>query len=110
MDEAWLNLEFGSQLRERRKAAGISQDALAEAAGLSRTSVVNIEKGRQGVSLGTLYRLADALACASADLLPRLPEADLSEADLPRIAIGDESVESRQAVMRVMRRAQAGNS
>jgi transcriptional regulator with XRE-family HTH domain len=100
IDDSWLNLAFGTRLRQRRIRAGISQDELAVAAGLSRTSIVNIEQGRQGASLSTLYRLADALACRSADLLPPLPETDL-----PRIAIGDESAESKEAVMRVVRRA-----
>lgn len=81
----------------------MSQASLAVAADLSRTSVVNIEKGRQGVSLGTLYRLAEALACDCADLLPAPPTADLS-----RIAIRDQSTEARRAVMRVIRRAQEG--
>jgi transcriptional regulator with XRE-family HTH domain len=107
MDEARLNLEFGSRLRERRQEAGMSQETLAETAGLSRTSVVNIEKGRQGVSLGTLYRLANALACDCADLLPPPPEGQaIPEIDLPRIAIGDERADSRRAVMRIMQRAQ----
>ena len=101
MEETWLNREFGSRLRERRKKAELSQDGLASAAGLSRTSVVNIERGRQGVSLATIYRLAEALGCASTDLLPPLPETQV-----PRITIGDQSSESRQAVMRVMQRAQ----
>lgn len=95
-----MNTEFGAQLRDRRKKAGMSQDTLAEAAKLSRTSIVNIENGRQGVSLGTLYRLADALACTTADLLPVRPEMTL-----PRIAIGDGSADAKQAVMLVMRRA-----
>ena len=101
MDETWLNQEFGTQLRARRRKARLSQDGLAAASGLSRTSVVNIEKGRQGVSLGTLYRLARALACDTSELLPPIPTSDL-----PRITIGDESAETKQAVMRVMRRAQ----
>lgn len=65
-----LLAEFARNLRGRRDAAGISQESLAERASLSRTSIVNIEKGRQGVSLGTLYRLAEALALDPAALLP----------------------------------------
>jgi len=49
MEETWLNREFGSRLRERRKKAELSQDGLASAAGLSRTSVVNIERAAHWV-------------------------------------------------------------
>ncbi len=102
MEESWLNGEFGRVLRDRRAEAGLSQEALATAARLSRTSVVNIEAGRQGASLATVYRLADALSCEPADLLPtRLaPES-------PKIAIGVDDLESNRAVQRVLKRAQA---
>lgn len=101
MEESWLNGEFGRILRDQRGRAGLSQEALSEAARLSRTSVVNIEAGRQGASLATMYRLADALGCEPADLLPT-PVAT----DMPRIAIGVDNQESNQAVRRVLRRAQ----
>ncbi len=101
MDEPSLNLEFGTRLREMRRRVGLSQDQLANAARLSRTSIVNVERGRQGVSLGTLYRLADALSCSPAQLLPAR-----QEVEMPRIAIGSEAVSARQAVLAVLRRAQ----
>jgi transcriptional regulator with XRE-family HTH domain len=48
----------------------MSQDAFAKAVGLSRTSITNIERGRQPVSLHTLYSMADILGVEPADLLP----------------------------------------
>lgn len=95
-----MNVEFGAGVRERRRRAGMSQDELADAASLSRTSVVNIENGRQGVSIGTLYRLAEALACAPGELLPRV-----HEVEVPHITIGGEADSARQAVITVLRRA-----
>jgi transcriptional regulator with XRE-family HTH domain len=95
----WLDGAFGSILRERRDSQHMSQDQLAQAAGLSRTSVVNIEKGRQGVSLDSLYKLASALGCQPGDLLPSAPSMDL-----PKITIGDQSAESRLAIGQVMNR------
>jgi transcriptional regulator with XRE-family HTH domain len=105
MDDAWLRREFGALIRQLRRKVGMTQDAVAEGSGLSRTSVVNIESGRQGVSLETLYRLAEALACDATALLPALPRAQM-----PRIAIGDDSEESKQAVMRVLQRARSVES
>lgn len=65
-----LNAAFGQHLRELRTRAGMSQDALGRRAGLSRTSITNIEVGRQHVSLDVLYRLADGLGQEPEELLP----------------------------------------
>ncbi len=48
----------------------MSQEAFAKAVGLSRTSITNIERGRQPISLHTLYFMADILGIEPADLLP----------------------------------------
>ncbi len=103
MDEGELNREFGSRLRELRVRTHLSQSDLAKAASLSRTSVVNIEQGRQGVSLSTLFRLASALGCDAADLLPKVPDA------VPALAIiGGDDPRSQQAVSRILRQAEFG--
>lgn len=65
-----LNAAFGEHLRRLRGQARMSQDTLGRRAGLSRTSITNIEVGRQHVSLDVLYRLADALGQEPRDLLP----------------------------------------
>lgn len=48
----------------------MTQDQLAKAVGLTRTSVVNIEKGRQKVPLDTLYEMARVLGTTVHELLP----------------------------------------
>lgn len=65
-----LYREFGRLLRERRKAAHLTQDDLADRVGLARTSITNIERGRQHVSLHMLYELADAVGAHASELLP----------------------------------------
>lgn len=100
----WLDRAFGALLREHRYDQRMSQEQLARAAGLSRTSVVNIEKGRQGVSLESLYKLAAALGRQPGDLLPSAPSMDL-----PKITIGDQSDESRLAIGQVMNRVRSMN-
>ncbi|MHB8341665.1 MAG: helix-turn-helix transcriptional regulator [Mycobacteriales bacterium] len=60
-------------LRRLRLAAGLSQEGLAYAAGLSRNHVQLLERGVGGAPnprLRTLYALADALGCKVIDLLP----------------------------------------
>ena len=61
---------FGKLLAGRRTEARMSQEAFAKAVGLSRTSITNIERGRQPISLHTLYFMADILGIEPADLLP----------------------------------------
>ena len=65
-----LYREFGRALRARRKHAGLSQDNVAQRVGMSRTSITNIEQGRQHVSLHVLYELAAAVGTTPEDLLP----------------------------------------
>ena len=54
--------KLGSQVRALRTARGLSQQALAEAAGLSVHSVSRLERGEQGASLEAVERIATALA------------------------------------------------
>lgn len=56
-------------LRRLRRAAGFSQEALAEASGVSRRMLVNIERGDANVSLATLDRIAAALNVLFVDLV-----------------------------------------
>lgn len=64
---------FGQILAQRRAEAQMSQQTFAKAIGLSRTSVTNIENGRQPVNLHTLYVMADVLRRDVSDLLPPSP-------------------------------------
>lgn len=57
------------QLRERRKEIGISQEALADLAGLHRTYVGSIERCERNVSIDNIEKLAIALSTDIADLL-----------------------------------------
>src|SRR5579859_5258594 len=56
------NPQFGDLLRSRRVAAGLTQEALAERAGLSLRGVSDLERGlRMAPHRDTLQRLLDAL-------------------------------------------------
>ena len=52
---------FGSNVREYRLAKGISQEKLAELAGLHRTYISDIECFRRSISLDNIQKIADAL-------------------------------------------------
>ena len=69
---------FSQQLRRVRKRRGISQQALAEISGVSRSQISNLERNENGVhamadpQLSTVYKLALALEIPPAVLLPRM--------------------------------------
>ncbi len=62
-------VQFGLRLRELRLKAGLSQEALAELAGLDRTYVSGCERGRRNASIEALHRLGKALALPPSFLL-----------------------------------------
>ena len=63
---------FGKNVRNIRLAFGISQEVLGERVGLTRTSIVNIEYGRQRVLLADVQRFAVALRTDRKFLLKEL--------------------------------------
>ena len=65
-----LCTEFGARVRAARKEAGLSPKALASLVGLSRSSIANLEAGRQRVPVHVIWNLADALAVPVSKLLP----------------------------------------
>jgi transcriptional regulator with XRE-family HTH domain len=52
---------FGFAVRKRRHELGISQEGLAERAGLHRTYVADIERGIRNVSIENVEKLAIGL-------------------------------------------------
>src|SRR5207244_3212035 len=63
-----VRLGFGEVLRGYRLAAGLTQERLAERAGLSARGVQDLERGvRQAPYAETLRRLAEALGLAEQD-------------------------------------------
>jgi len=71
---------FGKTLRRLRDDREMSQQKLAEDAGLSLNFVSDVERGVKSVTLGTILKLAYGLSCAPADLL-----ADFTPAQIRRL-------------------------
>ena len=61
---------FGARLRELRDAAGMTQEALASAAGLHWTYVGQVERGQRNISLKNIVRLARGLGVSPAAFFP----------------------------------------
>ncbi|MDQ6945281.1 MAG: helix-turn-helix domain-containing protein [Actinomycetota bacterium] len=60
---------FGAQVRALRLSRGLSQEDLAEVAGLHRTYISSLERGQRNVSLDNIHVLARALQVSDAELL-----------------------------------------
>ena len=64
-----INTLFGANVKKRRLILGISQETLANRAGVDRTYIPGIEKGQRNVSLVVAERIAKALEVKLSDLI-----------------------------------------
>jgi transcriptional regulator with XRE-family HTH domain len=73
-DWTTLAAEIGKRIAKARAAKHLTQTELAERAHLSRTSLVLIEIGQQGIRLNRLFEIARELGKEPAELLPKLKD------------------------------------
>lgn len=64
-------MKIGEQVRYERIARALTQRQLAERAGISHATLVNIERNQVDPHVSTIRRLADALGVEPRELLPR---------------------------------------
>jgi transcriptional regulator with XRE-family HTH domain len=65
---------LGVNIAQARRKMRMTQAALAEKVGLSRTSITNIEKGRQPVQMHVMALVARALVKSFDELIPAVDE------------------------------------
>ena len=82
--------ELGSQIRKARNKALLTQESLAEKVSLTRTTVTNIEKGRQQLLVHTLVDIAKVLNVSIELLLPVQQSTSIDD------LINNEAVDSPQ--------------
>lgn len=77
MDQSTTSLAaaIGARVKQQRQSRRWTLDQLAEAAGVSRRMLVNVEQGATNASVGTLLRISDALGIG----LPALVEVPQSK-------------------------------
>lgn len=99
-----LNTHLGLVVRRVRQSRELTQGQLADRIGLTRTSVTNIERGDQGISVSLLVDLARSMDADPVDVLAQAlrlkAEADASSMPVPsEIATGVASTELREWVL-----------
>ena len=70
MDANNVPPQFGGRVREVRKSQKLTQEELADKAGMHFTYIGQIERGKRNPSIKNVYRIAKALKVHSSKLLP----------------------------------------
>lgn len=60
---------LGEAVRAGRKARALSQEALADAAGIDRSHMGKIERGERNLTFLNIARIAKAMGCKPSDLM-----------------------------------------
>lgn len=66
--------KLGDAIRTHRQSIGLSQEALADAAGINRTHMGEVERGKRNISFMSIVKIASAMDAKASDLIA---EADL---------------------------------
>lgn len=91
MDEKRFYRFIGEKIREVRTKNRYKQIELARKVGLERTSITNIETGKQNVTVLALYRICEVFQLDINKLLPNpedLVEHDLDTSNLNSVKVG----------------------
>lgn len=70
VDDSSIYVDIGHKVKVQREKLGISQGDLASVTGLTRTSITNLEAGRQRTPIHVLCKIAGALNVKVSALLP----------------------------------------
>ena len=68
MEKEPILLQFGKQVQDLRKARNLSQEQLADLAGVHRTYIGMIERAEKNITLCNIERIAKALKVNIKDL------------------------------------------
>lgn len=101
-----LYVEIGSRVRRARRKQGLNQVDLAGATNLTRSSIANLEAGRQRPPLHVAVLIAQALDVPVDTLLPSGAELDeLVKVQTPQLDLEGQSSAAHDFVTAAVRRA-----
>lgn len=92
IDQDRLYAFIGEQLKSHRETRGLTQLQLAERVNLERTSITNIERGKQKLPLHVLFGVCHSMGIAVSDVLPRMDQV-LEEQQMKRVVIGKQDMQ-----------------
>lgn len=98
--------ELGSRIRKARLTLNLTQEQLADLLSLNRTSITNIEKGKQKMLIHTLVDLAGKLKVSVDDLLPKKTRA--AKVLTNNLLSEDSSPQERQFLEMVLNQTKKG--
>jgi transcriptional regulator with XRE-family HTH domain len=87
------SVRFGAQIRQRRQLRGMTIQELAEATGLTKGHLSQVERDLASVSVASLVRLCDALDISVGSLFDKPATNYVARADRPLINFGGAGVE-----------------
>jgi transcriptional regulator with XRE-family HTH domain len=102
MSKKSVLVEFGLEVRTRRKALKLSIEQLAERAGLTSNYIGTIENGHRDPSLSTIEAIAEGLGVSAGELFGPLPELSPKSIELGHL-FEDVPTEVQAAVLLVLR-------
>lgn len=69
-----LYRHLGERIKAQRLSVNMTQEELATSIGMLRTSIVNIEAGRQKPPLHVIYQICSQLGAEPSALMPKLSD------------------------------------
>src|SRR5882757_7991793 len=99
---------FGTAIKGKRSELGISQEDLADRAGLHRTYVSDVERGARNISLESIDRLAGALKLSVSTLFKRAGKGGSPDPFL-EILLVEDNPRDAALTLRAFRRARIAN-
>jgi CheY-like chemotaxis protein len=102
-----LLASLGASVRSRRFRLGISQEQLAERAGLHRTYIAGIEGGGRNITLKSIQKLAHALETSAGTLLAESEKK--SRTDVVSLLLVEQDAKDLESTLESFRRARLTN-
>lgn len=103
-----LHAALGKKIREQRQLSGLTQAELAARIDVSRSSLTNMELGRQRLLIDQLYKMAEVLNTSPKDLLPSPSEIISSSRNSADEAIPDSVQRFAERVLQKSDKDKAG--
>lgn len=97
-----MPLAFGSEVRRRRLALGLTLEQLAERSSLTPNYIGTVEHGQRDPSLSTILALAHGLGVAAGELLGGSAEAGPRAIEAARL-IEAQTPEVQEAMLELLR-------